>query len=322
MFKKIVVSVIVLLGLAVAGFAGFVVLARPLMRPAPVMDAAPTPKRLARGEYLAHGCLDCHSKRDFKRYAGPVVPPLGAHGYCFDRGVAVPGVVCPPNITPDRETGIGAWTDGEIIRAMREGVSRDGRPLFPAMPYEDLAKMSDEDALSIVAYLRTLPAASYKAPPPKLDFPLPIVIRFLPKPLSGAVAAPPPTDRMAYGRYLTTTMGCSACHNGADAQMTPIPGREWAGGNEFRGPWGTVRSANLSPHSTGLSDKTKENFIGLFRAFGSVEGELQEGSPNTVMPWPAYNKLTDDDLGIIYDYIRAQAPVENVVEKFPKPPKA
>ena len=321
MFKKIAIALFAVVILAIAGLVAFVFLARPAMRPAQALSANPTAERLARGEYLGRGCLDCHSKRDFKRYAGPVVPPLGAHADCFDKGVGVPGVVCPPNITPDPETGIGAWTDGEIIRAMREGVSKDGRPLFPLMPYGDFKSMSDEDALAIVAYLRTLPAVSYKAPAPKLDFPMPLIVRLIPQPLDGPVNGPPKSDAQAYGKYLTTTMGCLFCHTTADAQMIPIPGREWAGDNEFRGPWGVVRSANISPDATGLGDRTKENFIGLFRAFGAIEGEVPKGAQNTVMPWAVYNHLTDEDLGIIYDYLKAQKPVANTVDKFPKTPR-
>lgn len=324
MFKKVLLALGVLFAVAASGFAGFVFLARPLSRPPQAVSVISTPERLARGEYLAYttGCVDCHSKRDFKRYAGPPLSPLGAHGDCFDKGIGVPGVICPPNLTSDKETGIGAWTDGEILRAMREGVSRNGRPLFPLMPYSDLRSLSDEDAMSIVAYLRTLPAATYKAPAPQLDFPLPLVIRLIPKPLDGPVSAPSKADTMAYGKWLTSTSGCMFCHTTADAQMAPIPGREWAGDNEFRGPWGVVRSANLSPHDTGLGAKTKENFIGLFRAFGNVEGELPSGNQNTIMPWPVYNRFTDEDLGIIYDYLKAQKPVAHSVDKFPKTPRS
>ncbi|MEO8499778.1 MAG: c-type cytochrome [Vicinamibacteria bacterium] len=173
MLKKILLSLVVVLTIGASSFAAFAFLARPSMRRAPSMNAAATPERLARGQYLAQGCLDCHSKRDFKRYAGPVVPPFGVHGDCFDKGIGVPGVVCPPN----------------------------------------------------------------------------------------------------------------------------------------------------SPHPTGLGDKTKENFIGLFRAFGAVEGEVPKGGQNTIMPWPVYNKLTDEDLGIIYDYLRTQEPIAHTVDKFPKTPR-
>jgi hypothetical protein len=82
-----------------------------------------------------------------------------------------------------------------------------------------------------------------------------------------------------------------------------------------------ARSANITPHPDGLGDKTKENFIGLFRAFGNVEGALPSGAPNTVMAWSLYSRMTDDDLGIIYDYLKMQRPVAGAVEKFPKSAK-
>lgn len=323
MLKKIFLSLIAVVVFSIVGFVTFVFLARPLTRPPVDVSAAASPERLARGEYLAFttGCLDCHTKRDFTRYSGPPLEPLGGRGDCFDKGVGVPGLVCPPNITPDKETGLGSWTDGEILRAMREGVSRDGRPLFPLMPYADFKHLSDEDALSIVAFLRTLPAVTYKAPAPKLDFPMPVVMRFIPQPLEGPVTAPSRSDTQAYGEYLTTVSGCTFCHSTLDERMTIIPGREWAGDNEFRGPWGVVRTANLTPDPSGLGERTKENFIGLFRAFGSIEEELPQGAENTIMPWTLYNKMTDEDLGIIYDYLMTRKPVSHTVEKWPKSPR-
>ena len=75
----------------------------------------------------------------------------------FPKEMGLPGRIASRNITPDVETGIGAWTDGEKIRAIREGISRDGTMLFPMMPYARFRKMSDEDVMSLVAYLNTLP---------------------------------------------------------------------------------------------------------------------------------------------------------------------
>ena len=76
-----------------------------------------------------------------------------------------PGKLCVPNITSHATAGIGEWTDGEILRAIREGIGRDGRALFPMMPYTEYRKMSDEDAHAVVAYLRTLPAIDQKVEP-------------------------------------------------------------------------------------------------------------------------------------------------------------
>src|SRR5690349_12687193 len=96
-----------------------------------------TPARLARGKYLfaLADCDGCHSQRDFSRFGGPVVESGRGRGNVFPPDMGLPGTVVAPNITPDRETGIGTWTDGEKMRAIREGVDKDGRALFPMMPY-------------------------------------------------------------------------------------------------------------------------------------------------------------------------------------------
>jgi hypothetical protein len=97
-----------------------------------------TPERVARGEYLfkvAADCGGCHSERDWSKFSAPVVQGGEGKGFVFPPELALPGTVVAPNLTPDPETGLGAWSDGEKIRAIREGISRDGRALFPMMPY-------------------------------------------------------------------------------------------------------------------------------------------------------------------------------------------
>jgi len=83
----------------------------------------------------------------------------------------LPGTVTAPNVTPDYESGIGGWTDGEKIRAIREGIDKHGRALFPMMPYKSYASMSDEDVESLVAYLNTLPPMKNPSCPRKYGFP-------------------------------------------------------------------------------------------------------------------------------------------------------
>ena len=77
----------------------------------------------------------------------------------------------------DRETGIGDWTDGEKIRAIREGISRDGKQLFPMMPYARFRKMSDEDVYSLVAFLNTLPPVKHHVAPSEVDFPVSVLMK-------------------------------------------------------------------------------------------------------------------------------------------------
>ena len=117
----------------------------------------------------------------------------------FPKELGLPGRIASRNITPDLETGLGAWTDGEKIRAIREGISRDGTMLFPMMPYERFRKMSDEDVMSLVAYLNTLTPVRHRVKRSQVDFPVSILMRSAPRPAGCAAARPvrpPPLRRL------------------------------------------------------------------------------------------------------------------------------
>ncbi len=202
-------------------------------------------------------------------------------------------------------------------------MGRDGEALFPAMPYGSYRHLSDEDAKSIVAYLRTLPAARKERPPRHIDFPVSAFIKLLPKPLDGPVPEPNRADPVAYGRYLATIAGCEECHTPLDERHQPMPGMAFAGGRELEETWGTVRSSNITPDSeTGIGAMTKEAFIGRFKAFAHPESARIKVAPehNTVMPWQAFAKMTEEDLGALYAYLRTVPPVKNAVERRPPPP--
>src|SRR5579863_3009153 len=114
-----------------------------------------SPNRVARGQYLftaISGCDACHSERDFSRVDGPVVASGRGKGQVMPLK-DLPGRIVASNITPDPETGIGNWTDGEKIRAIREGISKDGHALSPLMPYPSYRIMTDEDVQSLVAFM-------------------------------------------------------------------------------------------------------------------------------------------------------------------------
>ncbi len=99
------------------------------------MEIELTAERIERGEYLAHHvmvCASCHSKRDFTLFAGPIAEGEAWKGYAHSQKEGLPGYYVASNLTP---SNLGDWTDGEIFRAMTVGVSKDGRPLFPMMPY-------------------------------------------------------------------------------------------------------------------------------------------------------------------------------------------
>ena len=131
----------------------------PRSRPLTTRCFEATPARLERGRYLVTsvaGCFSCHGEPDWQAPGFPLKAGTEGGGRVWDRE-GLPYVTAP-NITPDRETGAGTWTDDMLTRAIREGIGHDGRTLFPLMPYTQYRSMSDADVASIVVYLRSLPA--------------------------------------------------------------------------------------------------------------------------------------------------------------------
>ncbi|MCH8012916.1 MAG: c-type cytochrome [Candidatus Marinimicrobia bacterium] len=282
-----------------------------------------TPERLTRGEYLAKHvtrCVYCHSGLDWNYYAGGLPKPgtEGGGGWheTVNEGLIGSYDLYFPNITP---AAIGNWTDGELIRAMTEGVSKDGKPLFPIMPYERFRIMDKEDVYSIVVYIRSLDPISNTYPKKKVKRLFKFIERSVPKPWEPQTQLDP-SNSVAYGKYLSTIGDCVACHSTMTNTAQFIEGMDFAGGNEYIIPnGGIVRSANITPDlETGIGNRSKDNFIGLFKAFQEPI-QLPEDSKhgNTVMAWTAFAGMTVEDLGAIYDYLRTVKPVKNRVEKYP-----
>jgi mono/diheme cytochrome c family protein len=146
---------------------------------------------IARGKYLVTvgGCSDCHTPGSFLGK-----PDLSRMLGGSEVGFAIPGlgVFAGPNLTPDKETGLGNWTDDQIISAITAGTTPEGRRLAPIMPYEALSHLTSDDAHAIVAYLRSLPPVKNKVPGPFGPKETPTTLVFVIVP--GAVYArmPPP----------------------------------------------------------------------------------------------------------------------------------
>jgi ribosomal protein S18 acetylase RimI-like enzyme/mono/diheme cytochrome c family protein len=199
-----------------------------------------------------------------------------------------------------------------VLRAFTAGVNRDGKPLFPLMPYPVYASLSRPDAEALIAYLRTLPARDNAVPPSSLDFPLNLIVRTMPSDATLRTATPEP-GTPEHGRYLATIAGCEACHT-QENRGKPLPGMAFAGGRSF----GTVVSANISPDPlTGIGNWSKGDFLARFRGFATPPPPVGPEDNNTVMPWTMYAGMSDGDLGAIYDYLRTVKPVRNPVEKWP-----
>lgn len=304
------------------GGLAYLALRKPAMAPASTKSVPMTAERTARGRYLFEvvaDCEGCHSQRDFSRFGGPVVSGGRGKGFVFPADLGLPGNVVAPNITPDRETGVGAWTDGEKIRAIRDGVSRDGRALFPLMGYQRFRNMSDEDAESVAAYLNTLAPVRNPLPRTSLAFPVSLLVKSEPSP-AGSVPAPDRNNRVKYGKYLVTLAGCQGCHTRTD-QGKPV-GQPFAGGEEFRfSPELVAVSANISPDpETGIGRWSEQRFLDTFYKYKSY---LASGPPKagperfTLMPWLAFAQMEPEDLKAIYAHLMRQAPVTNKVETHP-----
>jgi mono/diheme cytochrome c family protein len=326
MLKKIVLTVLaVVIAVSAAGLA-YLYFRSPAMQPASSIRVSMAPERIARGKMIFEhlsDCGGCHSGHDLTRIGLPVDPAKRGTGQVLsDLITGLPGVVVAANLTPDPETGLGAWTDGEKIRAIREGVDRNGRTLFPMMPYTGYRSMSDEDVESLVAYMDSLPRVKNPLPPTKIRFPVNLFVKFVPKP-AGKVASPDRTDKLKYGEYLVDAVsGCGGCHTPAEKGQ-PVPGKEFAGGQVFEAhALGIVRTANITPDSeTGIGKWSEDFFV---KKFGEYREYALNGPPKTsgrdqftVMPWLSFSQIPEEDLRAIYTYLRTLKPVYNSVEIHP-----
>lgn len=293
----------------------------------PRVDAAPnliverTTEQVERGRYLANHvtvCIDCHSTRDFSLPSAPPVPgTLGKGGDRFDHSLGFPGVFYAKNITPDKETGIGTWSDGDLYRAMTMGVSKNGDPLFPMMPYGAYKNLTTEDAYAIIAYIRTLEPIRNEVPKSDPDFPFNLILRTMPS--SGVSHTPKETvldNDLSRGKYLVTIAGCGDCHSPKDADLGAF-----AGGMDFQFPDGSIlRAANITPDKeTGIGSWTEEAFLMRFKMYQDAdfaERKLAPGEMQTLMPWKMYSGMKEEDLRAIYKYLRTQVPAKNKVERF------
>ena len=294
----------------------------PRSRPALDVHAPHTPEAIARGKYLVDnvtGCLGCHSQIDEATSGEPPLPGRLGSGRDFGAIPDFPGRIRAPNLTPDPATGIASWSDGELLRAMREGVSKNGRPLFPMMPYGAYGRaLSDDDALDIVAYLRTLTPIENDAGRTELNFPVSMFVRAAPLPLEKSAPPPPPeSDPLARGKWLLTMCSCHDCHDSVNGHREPIAGKALAGDVPLPvAGKGIVYSANISSDpATGIGSYSDAD---LRRVLD--EGKGKSGKALYGMPWRYYAGMTDADKRALILALRKAPPVVNTVRpaSFPR----
>ena len=328
MWKKIVLFIIGGVVVLIGGGLAFLYL-KPVSMSAPSnIKVERTPERVARGKYLfevVSSCWHCHSATDPSRFGEPIVAGKLASGRVMPEEMGFPGRVVASNLSSDPETGAGNWSDGQLLRAIREGIGHDDRVLFPLMPYSDLARMSDEDTQSIVAYMRTLPPVRNDLPKTSIKFPVNLLIKSEPKP-APAVASVDRSNRLEYGKYLVTIAGCVLCHTPVDGSEHPIPGKEFSGGRTFLlAKDARAVSANLTPDpETGSGRWTEPEFLDKFYQYKkyAVEGPPKiDPVNNTLMPWLAFSRMEADDLKAIFGYLRTVPAISNAVVTHPDAPE-
>jgi mono/diheme cytochrome c family protein len=324
---KKILGALALITILVAGAGfGYLYYRKPAMAPPGGMKVEMTPERIARGKHLFQNVMDCdgcHSQHDESRFGRPVIEAGRGQGFVFPPEAGLPGTVVASNITPDRATGIGAWTHGEKIRAIREGIGRDGHVLFPMMPYPNYRLMSDEDVYAVVAYLNSLPAVRNPLPATRINFPVSLMIKGVPQP-AGSVPPPDRSDKLKYGEYLATMGSCAECHTEVK-QGQLVLAKRLAGGREFRTPYAIVVSGNITPDpDTGIGKWSEQQFLDKIYQYKEY---AEKGSPQvgpegyTLMPWLGLSQLSREDLGAIYAYLMSQPAVHNAVETHPGQPK-
>ncbi len=289
------------------------------IRPTTQETFTATPERLARGEYLvnqAAACGACHSYRE----GGTLVGGESAAEYLAGGVMLQEGsmAVYVPNITPDAETGIGAWTDDELARAIRDGVGRDGKFLFPLMPAASYRYISDEDVKAIVAYLRSVPKVKQTRPRPENQLPF-----FAKAAIGMGMAAhepardvpPPKDDPVSRGEYVSRLGHCWTCHSLKSRGPRVEGDAEFFGGSDnpmvlpgYSKAW----APNLTrDEQTGLGRYGKDAFKKALRAGRRLDGKRM-ASPMSLLV-PHVSGLTDADLDALAEYLWSLPPVNKKV---------
>ena len=279
-------------------------------RATPNLKAPTDTAAIARGEYIFKyqaQCWGCHqsSSRDSIR--------LPDGGYLFDLTNVGPGFGkwYSRNLTPDVETGLGAWSDGEIVQALREGMNRNGRTLFPVMPADWYHGMADDDVLAVVAYLRSLPPVNHKVPESEPSFVAKALFTFkLIKPMDPVVApvvAPPRGVTPEYGRYVSSNLAdCADCHTPRNLQDghfyldSLFAGSSFAYGSDEGAPISSY-ARNLTPDvETGIGSWTEEQFLTAVTA--GVRPDSTVLTPH--MPYAYYKAWAPEDLSAVWAYLK------------------
>ena len=302
-------GLVLLAALCVAGCRG------KYTRPVSDEPIAPEAARQQRGSYLVNNVLFCGACHTSREHGNNLVEPERTEAFLGGANVyndkAMGAEVWVPNITPDVETGIGSWKDDEILRALRDGVAKDGHFLVPLMPFSAYQHLSDEDARAVVAYLRTVPA--YKQTKPRRGNKLGFMPKLLfsvigvqmHKPVAG-VTAPDRANKHEYGHYLLRVAACGDCHSltekGPRPETDPLA---FAGSDvPFEDPaLGKVYASNISGDpETGLGRYSADQIKQALRNGTRLDG--RKLAPPMSILIPHISGMSEDDIDALVAYMK------------------
>jgi len=293
--------------------------------PSPALASSTDSTVIAHGRYLVTGpahCVSCHVSTIQDLEDSDKGMPIPLKG-----GVSLPlgpmGKMNTRNLTPDKTTGIGRYTDGQIFRMMRHGIRPDGMASLPLlMPFWNMA---DDDLIAVVSYLRSMEPVENNVPENQWTFvgkavrSLTSTFKPIENPEAAKVAPPMSPSSILRGEYLARYVtNCIACHTPRNPTTFEAIGPEFSGGMEFE-PWPELhkhfemdttlwlRAPNITPHPGGVlaKFKTPEDFIKRFRQGRAI--------PISPMDWGPFSRMSDEDLTSIWMFLNSLEPVEHNV---------
>jgi mono/diheme cytochrome c family protein len=274
-FRQVLLGIIAVIILAVIG--GYAWTWRPAIEPiASGQKASIDRKVISHGAELAAigNCADCHTAKGGVPYAGghPIPTPFGT--------------IYGSNLTPDRETGIGTWPEEAFRRAMRDGVDREGRQLYPAFPYDHFTKATDGDIHALYSFLMSRSAVKNQIPANDLKFPFnyrPMVAGWKVLFLRQTDVEPDSTNSAEWnrGRYLVEGLGhCGGCHTPRNALGAEKKNSAYSGGVAEGWNAPALNSASVAAHRWTADQLTEYLSTGWHKLHGAASGPMSDVAKN------------------------------------------
>lgn len=264
---------------------------------------------IARGKYLAMGpahCWTCHVQKPETVDLQKSIPDMSGG---MELDLPLMATLYTPNITSDKKTGIGRYTDEQLAQVIKYNLTPKGHALIPFMTYNT---MSDEDVVAIMSYLRATKNIEQAVPEHDIKMGGKLMMRFVLKPViaqeNQKFLVTRPDTTAEYGKYLAYSVtNCNGCHT--DRGPTgDFSDKAFAGGDKKEMKNGTFVVPNLTPDpATGrIYGWSQQTFINRFR--------IKRIYPDDFMPWEAFSQMSDNDLKAIYNFLHTLEPVSNKVE--------